>query len=841
MRLLAGTMVCIACAAPAGSQDLRSPYLRAQFDGARLTTLCVDPDGRSQYGGPVFRDMHFGAAQSLQQAGHSQDTLVFRGDVFKSVMDGRSDGNNPYLLQPGHSLGVVFNAAVEFTAAGLRMPTYNGRNAGATLRLWKAESTGTPPRKVSLAAEDRISDHKDNAWAELQFEPLPPGTYYLEATDPEQEIGVWGDTRGEPSGDSYGDGVPLAANLNYRYQGRKPVACSVTWKLSGRTLSVQFVPVTGGMPFPGCTFTSDWRKDGYEIRPFPFDAVSTTSGQWIYFNQVKRRPHSQALLPCSQALLRGESADIAVTFDPAGTFGWFAEADSLSWRGGSARMSFEVRRSTDEIPSWAPVFECSDEQIGRLSTEFYLSHGANFGVGTNPDWKEWQGQILSWTANPMNETVKRQLADGFRMTPEGYVYTWGSEQGWPFPVEDINEDGVNDYDTRHFTTNACFVLGIWRLLSWTRDDSFARETLPRARRAMDYQLHQLQGEDGVIVTNAAGHSGKHDGIGSNYWDILPFGHLDAYSSIYFAASLDAMAELEQYASGHGISADGTTRTPAVYRRLARKARVAYRGCFWDCDTKRFVGCVDEGGFRHDYGFTFVNVEAAGYAIPTQAQAEALYRWLDTGVTSSGQADIYSRWQFAPRSLTVHNPRRDEPQTPVPSWWFFGWPGTDYDGQCQNGGAILYTSFYDILGRIRYLGAENALERYRAILNRYAEPDRLSGGSPLYHGEKSQGGPDGGAGSAGVEGEFPESGLVPCILLHGFMGVRPTASGLVVSPALPHTIEWLRCRNVCFAGTLYTIHTTATHVSLTRQRDGKRVTKSVVRGEARFVPDGEEWR
>ncbi len=366
-------IACIACAVPAATQELRSPYLRAQFDGARLTSLSVDPDGRGQYGAPVFRDMHFGSAQSLKLAAGTQHALESRGDVFQNVMDGRSDGNNPYLLQPGHSLGVVFDAAVEFTAAGLRMPTYNGRNAGATLRLWKAERTTTAPRKVSLAAEARISDHKDNAWAELQFEPLPPGTYYLEATDPEEEIGVWGDTRGQSAGDSYGDGELLGANLNYRYQGRKAAACSVTWKLSGRTLSVQLVPEKDGVPFSGCTFVSDWQRDGYKIRPFPFDAVSTSSGQWIYFNQLKRRPHSQALLPCSEALFRGDSADIAVTFDPAGTFTWFAEADSLLWRGGSPRMSFELRRSTDEIPSWVPVFECSDEPVGRLSTEFSTS------------------------------------------------------------------------------------------------------------------------------------------------------------------------------------------------------------------------------------------------------------------------------------------------------------------------------------------------------------------------------------------------------------------------------------------------------------------------------------
>ncbi len=127
-------IACIACAVPAATQELRSPYLRAQFDGARLTSLSVDPDGRGQYGAPVFRDMHFGSAQSLKLAAGTQHALESRGDVFQNVMDGRSDGNNRISTAWAQSR-VVFDAAVEFTAAGLRMPTYNGRNAGATLRL----------------------------------------------------------------------------------------------------------------------------------------------------------------------------------------------------------------------------------------------------------------------------------------------------------------------------------------------------------------------------------------------------------------------------------------------------------------------------------------------------------------------------------------------------------------------------------------------------------------------------------------------------------------------------------------------------------------------------------
>ncbi len=197
--------------------------------------------------------------------------------------------------------------------------------------------------------------------------------------------------------------------------------------------------------------------------------------------------------------------------------------------------------------------------------------------------------------------------------------------------------------------------------------------------------------------------------------------------------------------------------------------------------------------------------------------------------------------MAPRSLAIHNPRKSDPQIPKPSWWFFGWPGTEFDGQCQTGGAILYVSFYDLMARLSYLGPDNALARYRAILDRYAEPDRLSGGSPLYRGEKTQGGPGGAAGSVGVEGEFPESGLVPCFMLHGIMGLEPSACGLVIHPRLPSSIQWVRCRNVTYGGELYTFEVRAETVTVRRQKDGASVTKRLSGGRTEFEPSREKWQ
>jgi len=841
MVLLAGTAP--VHAAPGAADVLRTPWYEVRLDGAAIQSLCVDPAGKGNYGKAVLRNMQLGVGNHMQLQQSNASRRVFAGKVLVDAQNGRGGANNPYKLEPGHSLGVFFTSSLEeMTSAGLRMPTYNGKHAGALVRLYRARRTANGVQTDELVAEKRLKDLVDNEWADIPCSPQAPGTYFIEATEPEQEIGVWGDTSGKPSGDSFADGVPMKADLNYRCTGRNAVEGTLTLAASGADLKISFSPDQANAGFPGFSFLTDWKKDGYDLAPSPFDALYSTAGQFVYFNQLKRRPFSGAMLPAETVTLRGwDRFQLCLTMPGTGKFDWFAKDDGLLWRGGTMAMTLSVLPAFKKLPEWAPVFESSDARLGRLSTEFYLSHGANFGAGVNPDWKEWQGQIISWTANPQKRDLRGHLADSTQITPEGYVYTWGNLEGWPFPQKDDNEDGVNDYDTRHFTTNPCLVLGAWRYLSWNRDDSFARTMLPRARLAMDYMLGPLKGGEGLLVTNAKGHTGKDGGIGSNYWDILPFGHLDGFSNVYFCSSLEAMADIEEYARLHGISASGTVRTPAEYRRLASQARAAYRRTFWLNGVGRFAGCVDEDGVAHDYGFTFVNLEAAACGIPQAAQAKRIFHWLETGVTSSGKADIYSRWVIAPRSLTIHDPRRTEKDAQRPSWWFFGWPGTDYDGQCQDGGAILYVSFYDLMARLRYLGPDNALQRYREILARYEMPDRLSGGSPLSRGELTQGGPGGGAGAVGVEGEFPESGLVPCFVMHGLMGLHPGPARMVVEPRLPAEISFLRCRNVCYAGALYTVEVTRERVTFTRQKDGRRFVKPVTGGRAVFGPELERQK
>jgi hypothetical protein len=356
---------------------------------------------------------------------------------------------------------------------------------------------------------------------------------------------------------------------------------------------------------------------------------------------------------------------------------------------------------------------------------------------------------------------------------------------------------------------------------------FLRSQADRLRRAMNYQLTVLEGDGGLIIAASKDVNGRHKGVGNNYWDILPFGYLDAYANSVYYASLGAMADLETFmAQLPELQTEAPARTAAEYRHLAEGTLAAYNAAFWDDEKGRYIGCIDADGKRHDFGFTFVNVEAMAYGLASEAQARRIYDWMEHGITSSGKADTYSRWVFAPRANTLHNPMWDETGVTDPNangvepWWHFGWRGTPYDEQCQDGGAILYTSYFDLMARTRLLGSEDAWQRWSEILGRYREADRLCGGPPLVRGENPQ---QANAGSVGVDIPFPESGLVPTWFLYGLAGVQPTPEGLRIAPRLPAELPWLVIRNVSYRGLPLDLYVTNDWVEVRSQEPGYEFT------------------
>ncbi|MCF7818206.1 MAG: hypothetical protein K9M54_10025, partial [Kiritimatiellales bacterium] len=304
------------------------------------------------------------------------------------------------------------------------------------------------------------------------------------------------------------------------------------------------------------------------------------------------------------------------------------------------------------------------------------------------------------------------------------------------------------WDTRHLVNNAIYIKAAFEYFRWTGDVDFLRQILPRLRLAMRYMMEEGHGlELDHIRCTWHGHDGRPGytvhpdgtktfhvghGKGGNYWDLLPIGWDDMYTTTHYYASLLAMAQIEEaiarnpgWAMPGGVIKDD----PAFLRGHAQAVKENANRTFWNEKDGRFVSCIDADGIPHDYGFTFVNLEAIHYGIASESNAVKIMEWIDgdrvvEGDTSIG-ADIYT-YRLAPRATTKRNV----------DWYAHAWTGPEtlpFGGQVQDGGAVLGFSFYDVMSRIKTLGSDNAWKRLMGICDWDAEVAAY-GGYRKYYGD-----------------------------------------------------------------------------------------------------------
>lgn len=355
------------------------------------------------------------------------------------------------------------------------------------------------------------------------------------------------------------------------------------------------------------------------------------------------------------------------------------------------------------------------------------------------------------------------------------------------------------YDTRHNINNPAFIKGASQYFCWTHDVGFLRDQIQRLRLALRYLMTECGGlKEDCIATPFVGHCGRSGllraadgtkqilpgrGIGNNYWDLLPFGRRDAYATMYYYDALLHLAALERAIAAHpawDIPGGPLRLDPEELEQHAREVQAA-NSAFWNAATGRFTLGIDDDGAQHDYGFTFMNLEAVYYDYASPVQAASIMGWITgqrevPGDTSHG-LDIY-HWRFAPRSTTLRNIEY--------YGWFWNAPESiPWGGQVQDGGAVLGFSYHDLMARLKVLGSDNAWARLKEIIAWYDEVQAAGGPRKYYEG--GQRGTLQGCntpGGLGVDCEFFESILVPQVMLRGFLGLTATPTGFQLAPQLP---------------------------------------------------------
>ena len=388
------------------------------------------------------------------------------------------------------------------------------------------------------------------------------------------------------------------------------------------------------------------------------------------------------------------------------------------------------------------------------------------------------------------------------------------------------------YDTRHPINNPIFVSTSWNYFRWTGDIGFLRENVNRMRTAMRYQMTEMGGlENNHILNQWPGHDGlvgwvntpdggkdilPGHGIGNNYYDLVPFGWKDCYSTAQYYRTLLVMADVEEAIRdnpGWGVPGGALKLDPDELRKHAAAVKDVGNRLFWNEKTGRFYGWYDRNGKPHDYGFTFVALEAIWYDFATDEHARALLDWISgkrivAGDTSTGK-DIY-KWRFGPRATTLRNL-----ECYGQGWWE---PEIiEWGDQIQDGGAVVGFAFYDVHARIKLLGADDGWQRLTEFLA-WEEDVWEFGGYRAYY-EKNDGTLQGGGtpGGIGVDKEFFESSFPPSIVIYGFLGIDPVADAIKISPKLPAACPEMTVRNLLYRSIPMDITATESAIAITLQR------------------------
>ncbi len=367
---------------------------------------------------------------------------------------------------------------------------------------------------------------------------------------------------------------------------------------------------------------------------------------------------------------------------------------------------------------------------------------------------------------------------------------------------------------------------------YTGDLKTLKGNLNRYRSAVMFMAYNLADNDGLInLSNFVGHDGgirtdsRNHTIASSYWDLISLSPKSVYAQALYYKCLEDLAYLEDVAEKNGItvaapsirSFDGNNKTysftSTTLENMANTVKTAVeqpvntssKTGYFDESKGRFIEGFNRNGDVVDYGSVIFNNMVVSFGMATDSQAQAVLSWINgdrivSGDNSTG-ADIYA-YDFAPRTTTVKN------STQYVSDYSSAEANSAFGTYCQDGGAILFTSYYDIMSRLAYSGTEDAYDRLSDIKDWYLkilEAYNNNGGSydmrnffRGYYANKGvtlQG--DGTSGALGLDKEFIENTILCSVVSDGFFGIKGEGNTLSVSPALPDELSYWRMENLMF--------------------------------------------
>jgi len=576
MRWLLVSLVSLGMALQTGAQTLQNPFFQVQVDGGWLRSLQVDPSGKGNYVPSRFLGLVAGddSVLSLPPTGEGRiegyrliwqgATLLVPRQSFASAVRQQA-----LRLEPGHTLAQEFELGeAGLTVVEVNCPTWLTTGSGMTLSLWRWENSAW-----QQIVQQKFTNVQDNRWVRLVVAPQPAGRYRVQMSDPVGTIGWWATPeRRLPGSVPLRDGQPVAEGERcmrlWLFDVRQ---ADVLYSLEGNRLQI----TVQGSEVKEWVLLTPWGSEGTDVTDperIPFRRFFSDFGRYLPVEQLKRRDELESGMHARDWLeMTGNGTADYRWRNLNGELRWAMTADQmrLSLRTGATVTLELLPHDERRLPAFYPRFFSSNSRLDDLMNRFYYERAFSWPLAPAlADWMEWLARTRYWVALPGFHARERAHLLHYKLDEDGYVYTWGDRKEWPFPDNE-------KYDARHFTTNANFILGCWRYYCWTGDKEFLRRNIAHIRRAMEWELNECEGAEGLFVITSPEHDGTTKGLHSNDWDNIPFGHLCAYENIYFYASLQAMAEIESVMSQEKTPNAPTPRTPSYYRQLAQQVKRRY--------------------------------------------------------------------------------------------------------------------------------------------------------------------------------------------------------------------------------------------------------------------------
>jgi hypothetical protein len=224
------------------------------------------------------------------------------------------------------------------------------------------------------------------------------------------------------------------------------------------------------------------------------------------------------------------------------------------------------------------------------------------------------------------------------------------------------------------------LISAWDVIRVTGDVDRLRRWLPALEKIAARIEAQDRNCNGLPESTRSGVAGVLPHPSANWWDVINFGHEDAYVCALAYRAFRGMADLERLA--------GHSEQSARFEKRADRLREAYVPTFLNPKTGILAGWKDSEGNLHDYWFVFVNALAITYGLVPDSLANSIIDRIEAKFNEVG----YTRFDLGlPGNLIPIKKPDYIPGSP-------GAPqkedGSDTYGIYQNGGATAcYAYFY----------------------------------------------------------------------------------------------------------------------------------------------------